>query len=177
QTGLVAFTYRSPDKTVWLGRAHGLWRSVDGRFVRVDLPREMADRSAFLQTITQDRRGGMWVSFGRHGLYRLADGVWTSGGGREALPKTGVVIEFTDSLGRVWFGYTRSQLAVLDGDRVQVFGPDDGLRVGNITAIYGRGSEVWIGGEFGLQQIDQGRFHSIHAMDDELLRGISGIVE
>jgi len=175
--GFVGFTYRSPDKTVWFGRANGLWHLVNGSLVRVDMPKDMADQSGYLQTITQDRRGGMWVSFGRHGLYRLADGVWTSYGGREDLPKTGVVIEFTDSLGRVWFGYTKSQLAVLDGDHVQVFGPNDGIRVGNITAINGRGSEIWIGGEFGLQQFDHGKFHNIRATDDELLRGISGIVE
>jgi signal transduction histidine kinase/ligand-binding sensor domain-containing protein len=176
-SGSVQFAYYGPDKTVWLGRANGLWRLVDGSWIRVDLPKEMVNQSAFLQTITQDHRGGMWVSFGRHGLYCLADGVWTSYGGREDLPKTGVVIEFTDSLGRVWFGYTKSQLAVLDGDHVQVFGPNDGIRVGNIASIYGRGSEIWIGGEFGLQQFDHGRFHNIQATDNELLRGISGIVE
>ena len=84
---------------------------------------------------------------------------------------------FTDSLGRVWFGYAKSQLAVLDGDRVRRFGPSDGLQVGNIKAIYGRGPEIWIGGEFGLEQFDQGRFHKIAAVDDQWLRGISGIVE
>ena len=175
--GFGQFTYRSPDKTVWFGRANGLWRLVDGSLVRVDLPKEMVDKSIYLQAITQDHSGGMWVSFGRHGLYRLADGVWTPYGGHEDLPKTGVLIEFTDSLGRVWFGYTKSQLAVLDGDHVQVFGPNDGIRVGNITAIYGRGSEIWIGGEFGLEQFDHGHFHNIQATDNELLRGISGIVE
>jgi PAS domain S-box-containing protein len=87
------------------------------------------------------------------------------------------MIEFTDNLGRVWFGYANSQLAVLDGDRVRLFGPSDGLQVGNITAIYGRGSEIWIGGEFGLEQFDQGRFRNIAAVNDEWLRGISGIVE
>jgi signal transduction histidine kinase/streptogramin lyase len=177
QGGFVGFIYRSPDKTVWFGRANGLWRLVHGSLVRVELPKELADQSAFFQTITEDHSGGMWVSFGRHGLYRLADGVWTSYGGREDLPKTGVVIEFTDTLGRVWFGYTKSQLAVLDGDQVQVFGPNDGIRVGNITAICGRESEIWIGGEFGLQQFDHGHFHNIQATDNELLRGISGIVE
>jgi len=84
---------------------------------------------------------------------------------------------FTDSLGRVWFGYRNGQLAVLDGDRVRRFGPSDGLQVGNITAIYGRGSEIWIGGEFVLEQFDEGRFHKIAAVDDQWLRGISGIVE
>ena len=53
----------------------------------------------------------------------------------------------------------------------------DGIRVGNITAIYGRGLEIWIGGEFGLQQFDHGKFHNIEAVDKEWLRGISGIVE
>jgi hypothetical protein len=129
--------------TFWFRKADSLWRLVDRRVVRVDLPKEMVDQSPYLQTITQDRQGGMRVSFGRHGLYRLADGVWTSYGGREDLPKTGVVIEFTDGLGRVWIGNTKSQLAVLDGDHVQVFGPNDGIRVGNFTAIYGRGSEIW----------------------------------
>jgi PAS domain S-box-containing protein len=32
-------------------------------------------------------------------------------------------------------------------------------------------------GEFGLEQFDQGRFHKITAVDDQWLRGISGIVE
>jgi hypothetical protein len=62
--------YRSPDKTVWFGRANGLWRLVHGSLARVELPKEMADQSAFFQTITEDHSGGMWVSFGRHGLYQ-----------------------------------------------------------------------------------------------------------
>jgi PAS domain S-box-containing protein len=49
--------------------------------------------------------------------------------------------------------------------------------VGNVTAIYGRGPKIWIGGEFGLEQFDQGRFNKIAAVDDRWLRGISGIVE
>jgi signal transduction histidine kinase/ligand-binding sensor domain-containing protein len=175
---LHVFSNRSPDKTFWFHGGGGLWHMVGTDLIHVDLPKELADLSFYLQAVTWDRQGGMWVSFGRHGLYRLADGVWTSYGGREDLPKTGVLmIEFTDSLGRVWFGYANSQVAVLDGDHVQVFGPNDGIHVGNITAICGRGSEIWIGGEFGLEQFDHGRFHNIQTTDSELLRGISGIVE
>ena len=44
-------------------------------------------------------------------------------------------------------------------------------------AIQARGPDVWIGGEFGLQRLDQGRFRTLHALDDEALRGISGIVQ
>jgi signal transduction histidine kinase/streptogramin lyase len=173
-----SFAYRAPDKTFWFSGEGCLWHLVGRDFVRVDLPAEMANQFNFLQTITEDPRGGIWVSFGRHGLYRLADGVWTSYGGRDDLPKTGpMMVAFTDDLGRLWFGYAKSQLAVLDGDRVRRFGPSDGLHVGTVMTVYERGSEIWIGGELGLEQFDEGRFHNIAAVDDELLRGISGIVE
>jgi PAS domain S-box-containing protein len=173
-----SFAYRAPDRTLWFSGKDCFWHLVGHDFVRVNLPKEMVNQFYFLQTITQDEQGGIWVSYGRHGLYRLADGIWTPNGGRNDLPKTGALItEFTDSLGRVWFGYRKSQLAVLDGNRVRVFGPSDGLLVGAILAIRGRGPEIWIGGEFGLEQFDQGHFHKIAAMDDQWLRGISGIVE
>ena len=173
------FAYRAPDKTFWFSGEGCLWHLVGHDFARVDLPPEMASQFSFLQTITADQQGGVWVSFGRHGLYRLAEGIWTPYGGRDDLRKTGamMIVAFTDSLGRVWFGSAKNQLAVLDRDRVRRFGPSDGLQVGTVLAIYGRGAEIWIGGDFGLAQFDHGRFHSIAAVDDELLRGISGIVE
>jgi signal transduction histidine kinase/ligand-binding sensor domain-containing protein len=176
QEGVNNIAYRAMDKTLWFAGEGGLWHMVNGSFTRIGLPPEVAANAKFFQTITQDRSGGMWVSTGGSSLYRYADGVWTPYGGRHDLRK-GVVIEFTDKLGRVWFGYTKSRLAVLDGDLLKTFSPSDGIRVGNITAISGRGPEIWIGGEFGLQQFDHGKFHNIEAVDKEWLRGISGIVE
>ena len=179
QGGVSNFAYRAPDKTFWFGGEGGLWHMVNGSLTQIELPQEMAraKQARYLATITQDRTGGMWVSFGPVGLYRLKDGVWTKYGGRHDLPTSGVVIEFTDVRGRVWYGCTKNELAVLDGDRVQTFGAKDGVQAGNITAIYGRGSDIWIGGEFGIQQFDGIRFHTIHAVDKESLRGVSGIVE
>ena len=150
---------------------------LNGRLARVELPTEIADNAPALVTITQEASGGIWVSFGPIGLYRFKDGVWTKYGGRNDLPTSGILITFTDSAGRVWFGSTKNRLAALDGDRVQAFGPGEGVQVGNVLAIHGRGSEIWIGGEFGLQRFDHGRFHSIHSLNRESLRGISGIVE
>ena len=173
-TGLA---YRAPDKTFWFSGERCLWHLVGDDLVRVDLPPELVDHYGFMQAITGDRQGRTWISFGPRALYRLANGNWTPYGGRNDLPKTGVIVAFTDSLGRVWFGSVKSQLAVLDGDQVHRFGPNDDLQVGNILAIYGRGSQIWIGGEFGLEQFDHGRFHKIAAVDDQWLRGITGIVE
>lgn len=176
QGGLTNFAYRAPDRTFWFGGEGGLWHMVNGSLTRIELPQEM-DKPWLLTTVTQDGSGGMWVAFGRTGLYRLKDGVWTKYGGRSDFPTSGALIVFKDTLGRIWFGCAKSQLAVLDGDRIETFGAIDGLQVGRITAVSGRGSEIWIGGEFGVQQFDHGRFHTIHAVDKESLRGISGIVE
>lgn len=74
------------DKTVWFGGNSGLWHLVHGNFVPIKVPREMIDQMRYLQAIAEDRAGGVWISFGRHGLYRLAEGVWTPFGGRRDLP-------------------------------------------------------------------------------------------
>jgi hypothetical protein len=63
-----SFAYRAPDKTFWFSGTRCLWHLVGNDFVRVNLPREIADQFAFLQTITEYKRGGIWVSLGGHGL-------------------------------------------------------------------------------------------------------------
>jgi signal transduction histidine kinase/ligand-binding sensor domain-containing protein len=170
--------YHAPDKTLWFGESTGIWHIVDGKPLRIALPEEVGDQGHYLQAMTEDRAGGLWVSIERHGLFRWADGRWTFLGGRKDLPKIGVIrVEFTDCLRRVWFGYRENQVILLDGDKVRVFGPEDGIRIGKVTAIFGRGQGVWIGGEFGLQKFENGRFRTIQAVDNDWVLGITGIVE
>jgi signal transduction histidine kinase/ligand-binding sensor domain-containing protein len=194
--------YLAPDNTLWIGEGKsGLWHETlsqvrpagksdkwfkmrnilfeyTGRkWDFIALPPEIADQVKFVQALTQDRKGGLWVSLGRHGFYRYADGNWTVNGGRNDFPKTGVVSEFTDTAGRIWFGFTRNQLAMLEGDNLRVFGPSDGLNVGNVLVVAGRGPDVWIGGDLGLQRYVNGRLVTINAVDNDMLRGISGLIE
>src|SRR5581483_1374932 len=67
QHGLTNFAYRAPDRTIWLGGEGGLWRMTDGRLTQLPLPPEMANSVQFLRTVTQDRAGAVWVSFGPPG--------------------------------------------------------------------------------------------------------------
>ncbi len=194
--------YLAPDKTLWIAEANsGLWHETlstvrptgdsDERFKMrntlfeytgrrwdfISLPPELADRLRFMQAIAQDRNGGVWVATGRRTVYRYANGSWTIYGGRNDFPKINVLSEFTDAAGRVWFGFLGNQLAVLDGDDLRVFGANDGLSVGNVLVIAGRGPDVWIGGDLGLQRYFNGRLVTINAVDNVMLHGISGIVE
>ena len=176
QEGVPKFAYRAPDKTLWFGSREGIIQIVNGRIQHIRLLPEMAPWTINLLAITQDSSGGIWVSFGTPGLYRLKDGAWTKFGGRSDL-RTGCLVAFTDRAGRTWFGFSQNEIRILDHDRVQVFGPADGLEVGNVKALYGRGPDIWVGGEFGLEHFEQGRFRAIHSVNPESLRGISGIVE
>ena len=170
--------YRAVDGTFWFGGNDGLWHLVHGKPFKIALPAGMAPLAGYLESITEDRAGGLWVSFGLHGLYRLAGGRWTNLGARGDLPGHDIYVEFTDSLRRVWFGlFTKNKIAMLDGDKIRAFGSKDGVRVGSVSAISGRSTNVWIGGQFGLQKFDNGRFRDILAIDEDWLLGITGIVE
>ena len=56
--------------------------------------------------MTVDRSGVLWVSLPPAGVYRLRDGTWTRFTGTANFPAGPALTEFTDVLGRVWFGFT-----------------------------------------------------------------------
>jgi signal transduction histidine kinase/ligand-binding sensor domain-containing protein len=184
--GVSSFAYGAPDGTVWFAGEAGLWHLVGDRFSQVELPPEWAASARFLVSMTHDGSGGYWVSAGTGGLYRLHGGTWTRyqpgrplppEEARKSCPGSGALVTFTDRANRLWLGCTKGQLAMLEGATETNFGAQEGVRVGNVTAIHGRGTALWIGGEFGLQRFDRGRFQTIEALDPYALRGISGIVE
>jgi hypothetical protein len=82
-----------------------------------------------------------------------------------------------DSAGRAWFGYVDGRIALLDGNIVRVFSPQDGLQVGVVKAIHEHGQHIWIGGEQGLALFDGSRFRTLTADRGPALSGISGIME
>jgi ligand-binding sensor domain-containing protein len=68
KSDFLSFVYRAPNNPPWLGGDGGIWRFAGRNLVRIVLPPELAKQTAFLQAITQDQDGGMWVSFGNRGL-------------------------------------------------------------------------------------------------------------
>jgi signal transduction histidine kinase/ligand-binding sensor domain-containing protein len=171
----VATVLRADDGSIWFGGEKGLLRYVAGRFESVSLP--AVARATEVQAMAQDRTGRLWVSVVRNAVFSLAQGAWADYGNLPTLPKLTAVTLSTDASGRVWFGYTDNRIAIVDGSNVQLFSAKDGLRVGNVTAIYGKRSRVWVGGEFGLALFDGKHFQPM--IPDASLRfeGITGIVE
>jgi signal transduction histidine kinase/ligand-binding sensor domain-containing protein len=164
--------YRSPDGSLWFGGPTGIARFNEGHLAITALPYKED-----VQAMVQDRSGAMWVSVVRKGVFRLADGQWSSYENLPALPHAPPIVATADSRGRLWFGYTENRIARVDGPNVALFDTVDGLSVGNVTAIAGRLQRIWIGGERGLARFDGARFSSVLSASNNPFTGISGIVE
>jgi signal transduction histidine kinase/ligand-binding sensor domain-containing protein len=166
--------FRDNDGSVWLGGPGGLRHFIGGRYVKVPLPQGI--HYAAVYAIARDGSGALWVSL-VSGVYRLSAGVWSQIGAAQGLPPGFATSLSNDSKGRVWFSNRPNRLAVIDGNEVRPFSASDGIDVGYVTTVHEHGEHFWLGGEFGLQLLEAGRFHKISADDEEDFRDISGIVE
>jgi signal transduction histidine kinase/ligand-binding sensor domain-containing protein len=164
--------YRGSDGAIWFGGRSGLARLAAGRrSATIPLPYDEA-----VQTMVQDNSGAMWVSISRKGLFRFAEGRWTSEADFADLPQGVPIAATLDQIGRVLLGYSGDRIARLSGNSVEHFGRSEGLNVGNVTSIAARHQDVWIGGDEGLAHFDGIRFVALSSAEGNPFTGISGIV-
>lgn len=174
-TAAITAMHRDAGGTLWLAGPEGLWRMQGGRFERVsDLP--VSARSG-VQAIATTPDGAVWLSLNTPGLYRLQQGRWTHLQDLPALPANGSPLSMqVDARGRLWLGFARNVLVVLDHERASTPWAGEPLDVGNVTALFEDGQGMWVGGERGLARISEGRLRNVVRRVREDLRGISGIV-
>ncbi len=176
--GSISSLYEAPDGTLWVGGQDNLAKIVSGKLEQIT-PASGPPNPTILsevQAMTADDKGRLWVSIVRHGLYRLDEGQWHPYGDLDALPREPAMSAATDSRGRVWLGFARNRIAMIDRDRVTLYSGNAGLALGNVTAVSGLGSRVWVGGEGGLGLFDAERFRMMATWDTDRIGGIKGIV-
>jgi ligand-binding sensor domain-containing protein len=164
----------APDKTLWLVGYNCLGRMVNGRFVPLELP--VASKLVTVRAIASDRQGGLWASFANNGLYHWHQNHWTrvdQGLGLDAMTPSALAL---DASGRLWAGYPENRILSIDGQVRQVFGPAQGLHVGNIATIDTSAGDLLVGGDGGLASLRQGRFESLAITEPQVVAGVSGIV-
>lgn len=167
----LAAGYRASDGTLWFGSANERWRrSGSGAVTRFPHPPEHAEHD--VQAMTLDHTGRMWLSLSRKGLFSAEGNTWHKDGGVSGLPAGLAPTVTTDAAGRIWVGYLRGRIAVIQDGKARVFGPDEGVQIGHVLALHADGPRVWAGGEFGLGWFDSAGYHAAGGE----LRGISGIV-
>jgi signal transduction histidine kinase/ligand-binding sensor domain-containing protein len=129
------------------------------------------------QAIAKDSSGALWISLIGVGVYKRENGTWTRNGGLTGLPAGAPLFMIADSSDRMWFGYPDNKLLRITSGKVQEFGVEDGLAVGNPLFLTVRGAHTWIGGSNGTMYYDGKRFWPITDSDGLGFPGVSGIVE
>lgn len=172
----VSSVYRAPDGDVWWGCFGGIWRQRNGQFEF--FPQPDGTPKDWVWAITgSDDGGGLWVGLGDVGLVHFHEGRWTNRARPAGLPERGPSATYRDPAGRIWLGYTESRVCVLDGGEVRGYSREDGIEVGRIRVIRGRGPHFWFGGELGLALFRDGRFRTVNAAGSEPFGTVTGIVE
>jgi signal transduction histidine kinase/ligand-binding sensor domain-containing protein len=170
-TGIFTAGYREPDGDVWFAGPSGLGHLERDRFATIPLPEPA--RGLDVQAVARDRSGAMWVSVVRQGVFRFADGQWSV---PDAVPREPAIVITAQGQGPLWFGYPGNRIARLEGRAVKLFDSSYGLNVGNVTAIYAQGKQVWVGGELGFARFDGTRFVPVVGASGDPFTGVSGIV-
>jgi len=127
-------------------------------------------------SMTRDESGRLWAATSS-GTFRIDMSRPGSLTNLESLggPPGMARAEFTDTEGRLWFGF-KNEIAMLDGNRVKIFSGNSGVQVGTVRSIQGKGTQIWIGGEFGLEFFDGSRFQPVDPADGSAFGHVSGIV-
>jgi ligand-binding sensor domain-containing protein len=167
----VSSVYREKDGVEWLGAMDKLWRHDKHGFVDVKRPMPRVE----IQTMTSDGHGGLWVAAATSdGLFHYTNGQWIQA---TFLPGRSPFSSMLDSQGRVWFGYGRGDIIVLDvTGKKTVFSGSDTQMSGLTNVFLETGTDILVGGGNGLRLFRNGRFSTIQSKQPHRFAGISGLV-
>lgn len=174
QTGMPRVLGAIPGESggAWLLGRQGLWYWRKGEpLSEAGLPE--GRRAGEVGAMTDDGRGGVWISVGGTGVFRGGLEGWVRETAVTGEPP-GVLAH--DGDGGLWMGFGYDEAGLLQAGVLRRFGADDGLRVGRITAIRAGSDGVLVAGEEGLADWDGSRFRSLTPEQARLFGGITGIV-
>jgi signal transduction histidine kinase/ligand-binding sensor domain-containing protein len=168
-THTMLFTAR--DGALWYSDRHAVHRVQEDKRTTIAMPDGVVDER--IRAIAEDGAGTLWMSFGRFGLYRLRDRVWSGPLDLGGLPAPQLAA--SDPTGSVWFGFADRRVSRQSGTTTRVFGAADGLEVGVAEVITAQDGAVWVGGEFGVARLEHDRFRTVGPDRVAPFFGISGI--
>ncbi|MCX6926989.1 MAG: ATP-binding protein, partial [Verrucomicrobia bacterium] len=156
---------------VWVATSsQGLLRRSDCGVTKVALPREK-EVVRLLESVLEDRLGRVWVGTYQRGLWLMEKE------GTRMIPALeaggdNVTTLFEDSRGRIWLAGGQSA-SVYDGGRFRVFGPQDGLPPGPISAFAeDKSGAIWLAHQDGVFRFEEARFALIKDESGSPLRDI-----
>ena len=153
----------APDTLEGPRKEPSLWRWSGEKLTEVRGPDGPGDYR--VTSITSDRTS-LWVSIAGKGEFQLVDGAWRFRDVLKGAPDMTAYAAWTDGEDRIWLSYTeRKEVAVLDHGVVHTYTKDNGLTVGAVHVLAGRGNIVCAGGDDGVAVWNGSRFHNLIRSD------------
>jgi signal transduction histidine kinase/streptogramin lyase len=149
--------FEDPSGGIWLGTDHGIARLLNDRFVQVPFPDHFP--LGLIHSITMTRDGTLVFCDLDRGLFQLRDGHVHAFGG--ALAHKLGHLAIVDSHGTLWLGFQDGGVARIDGDTIRLFGPEDGLSLGHVNALFEHHGTVWVATIKGLSRFDTAAQHFV----------------
>lgn len=124
--------------------------------------------AAGVNSIYEDRVGTLWIATAGSGLYRFADGKFSSFTVADGLSSSFAESVFEDAEGNLWIGTTGGGLNRLTNTKFTTYLPSTGPTM--VWSVYeDRTGAIWAGNETGsLLRLEKGRL--VQAFDDSSLR-------
>jgi signal transduction histidine kinase/ligand-binding sensor domain-containing protein len=181
----VTAAFRDRDGSLWAAGNDGIFQYANGSVLRrlpspaaearVDSPESPSN----YQAIAVAADGSVWLSIVKKngGLFRWNGDGWTKAEERYRLPHGPAVRLLVDARRRLWIAYPNNQLAIVEGERAQVFTAAEGLNVGNVLALDVEDTHAWIAGDQGLAALIGTRFAPVRGEGSVSFRLASGVVE
>lgn len=130
------------------------------------------------ENMAEDAAGDIWISISTVGVFRRSGDTWQLNGGLKGLPSRASIRLVADDKGHLWLSYPDNRIAVIDRNQVALYGPNDGLDIGNVLSLSIRGEHVWAAGDKGIAYLaPHQKFITFQAKGGNSLRTVSGIVE
>ncbi|HEX7828067.1 MAG TPA: two-component regulator propeller domain-containing protein [Thermoanaerobaculia bacterium] len=171
----MASVYRAADGTLYWGSNVGLWRRRDERWELLPFLREPEWPWEIFRD--DDDPKAMWIGYGDAGLMHFRDGVLEKRKHPAGLPDIAPAASYHDPQGRIWLGYKGNRVGVVERGKLRWFTSANGIDIGRIRVIRGRGPHFWFGGELGLALYRDGRFTPVLLRNGERFGTVSGIIE
>jgi signal transduction histidine kinase/ligand-binding sensor domain-containing protein len=161
---------------VLFGGQSGIWTLQQGRVQQLAaLPADVGNSG--VQAMAVDEAGAIWTSLNVPGLYRWQDGQWSHVLDASFPTRASPLILLAEPDGVLWMGFARNRVVRRQGDSSVMYSTEQGLDVGNVTALAHCLTGLCIGGERGLAYHDGSGVHTLVAGEGSQLHGITGLVE
>jgi signal transduction histidine kinase/ligand-binding sensor domain-containing protein len=171
----VSCVYKAPDGKIWLGGKGDLGYWESGHFVSVPVPDNIRSPTRDTQAMTADANGDLWLQTAAlEPIMKFHHGRWSTAASNEN--QSAALTLTTDHMGQVWAGYIDDVIRVFDRDNSTTLDKATGITVGNVTALYDSGSNMWIGGQRGIDVMVSGHPVPVRFAGSANIEGISGII-